>query len=112
MNAATQPLVIEMKDNVNTTFHINTLRRERRLSTKSTGCQPYCICGHKPSIIPVKKTVDGKRVERFVALCTTCGPAGAAELKEFKAPYLALQDFEDNSRVTIANNKGENWYAC
>lgn len=111
MNAVNKSLLIQVTDNVDTTFHINTLLRERALSTRSTGCDPYCICGHKPSIIPVKKTVEGKKVDSFVALCTTCRPTGVTDLKEFKAPYLALQDFEDSSRVSVENSKGENWYA-
>lgn len=111
MNAAQNSLSIRVKDNVNTVLHTDPLDRDKQFTPENSCNTSYCTCGHKPSIIPVNKTVDGLKVERFVALCATCLPAGAMDLKEFKAPYLALLDFEDNSRVTNDNNNGETWYA-
>lgn len=94
------PLVARSHRNLNTTRHIKAIGKERFADHE---CRAYCMCGHKPSIVPIKRKNDaGNQVETFVAMCSTCMPGGTMDLPEFKAPYLALQDFEDNCRLGLA----------
>ncbi len=111
MYTANEPLVIQSKKNVNRTLHIKSLRLDKCKPLEEDGCNAYCTCGHKPEIVPIKKKENGKSVERFVAMCSTCMPGGAMELTAHKAPYLALQDFEDNCRTTFQGDNGDNRYA-
>lgn len=60
----------------------------------------YCKCGHQPTVVPIDRVIDGMKSKRFVAMCNTCMPGGAMHLREYKAPYLAITDFDLNCRLT------------
>lgn len=98
MNNLHNPLVIKSHRDLNVTRHVRALEKERYADQDG---RAYCMCGHEPTIVPIERVIDGKKCERFVAMCNTCMPGSAMHLKEHKAPYLALNDFDLNCRLTI-----------
>lgn len=98
MSHLLSPLIFESHRDLNVTRHFRAIEKDRYMDHDG---QAYCMCEHEPTVIPVQRVIDGKKSEVFVAMCNACMPGGAMHLREHKAPYLALHDFDLHRRLTV-----------
>jgi hypothetical protein len=97
MNASQPTLVIKSFKNVNVTRHIEDISNQ----FVDRDGHHYCKCSKQPTVVPIKRSVNGETQTRYVAMCNTCMPGGAMHLSEFKTAFQAIDDFNQNARLSL-----------